>query len=455
VTQGLGEGTAARPFWYKASMAIVGSSGRLRDQAGEDRIKIRWLLRLHWAAVAGQAAAVVVVAAGGLLRLPVRTIVAILTLTVVANVAVELWQRQGRRVVPAFLGLFMVAVAVQLTALLALSGGYSNPFSTLYLVNIALATVLLPRAWSWAVLATSLAGFGALFAADLFPAAGLHLSPLDHQEMMRMHLRGMWVALTMAALFIVYVVERVTRALQRLEQELTAERSLSARKDKLASLATLAAGAAHELASPLTTVAVVTRELERALAGAGPGVREDLGLIRQQIERCQHILEQMSVRAGENSGEAPRVLSAREWADRTLDGVPDATRVKVVIAPAAREMSLAGPPAALARALRSLLQNALHASRPDSPVELRLEAFGGGLAASVVDRGSGIPPDLLARVGEPFFTTKPPGQGMGLGLFLARAMAEQLGGRLEVSSTLGEGTTAVLFVPSVARQPGG
>lgn len=418
------------------------------DAAGEGRIKARWLLRLHWAAVLGQAAAVAVVAMAELLRLPLRPIAAILVLTVLANASAEVWVRSGRRVVPAFIAALMVGDAVQLTVLLALSGGYSNPFSTLYLVNIALATVLLPRVAAWAIVAASLAGFGALFAADLFPELGLHLSPLDHQEMMRMHLRGMWVALAIAAVFIMYVVDRVTAALRERERELAAERSLSIRKDKLAALATLAGGAAHELATPMTTVVVVARELERALDSAPPGVREDLALIRRQLARCQGILDQMSVRAGENAGEAPSTLLARELASRALEGLPEAERVKVTLAPAAERVAVVGPPVALTRALRSLLQNALQASSAGAPVELGFEVRDGALEATVVDRGSGIPADVLARVGEPFFTTKAPGLGMGLGVFLARSLAEQTGGRLDITSSAGAGTTAVLRLPA-------
>ena len=313
-----------------------------------------------------------------------------------------------------------------------------------YLVNVALATVLLPPGWAWAVLGASLAGFGSLFALDLLKQTGLRLSELDHQELMRLHLQGMWVALATAAVFIVYVVNRVTRALRQRELELAAERALSTRKDKLASLATLAAGAAHELSTPLTTIAVVTSELDRTLARGAPEVRADLALIHQQLKRCQDILGQMSVHAGENHGEPLVSLSPAEWVSRALDGLPDRERVQVAVAEEAAGLRIEGPAAAIARALRSLLRNALQASPEGTPVQLRLSANEGAIHAAVTDCGSGIAPATLARLGEPFFTTKAPGQGMGLGLFLARTLAEQLGGALELQSAPGSGTTATL-----------
>jgi two-component system sensor histidine kinase RegB len=107
-----------------------------------------------------------------------------------------------------------------------------------------------------------------------------------------------------------------------------------------------------------------------------------------------------------------------------------------------------GPPKALARALRSLLKNALQASPAGSRVDLRFQVAGAEVRVEVADRGAGIPPDVLARVGEPFFTTKMPGEGMGLGLFLTRALAEQLGGALDLESQPGKGTTARLRLPA-------
>src|SRR4051812_30769270 len=338
----------------------------------EDRIKLRWLVRLRWAALVGQTATIAAVTYWEMVHLPVRPLLLLVALGTAGNVCLELWSRSAGRVTAAGIATVMIADALLLTATLAFSGGYSNPFSTLYLVNVALATVLLPPRWAWAVLAASLAGFGSLFALDYLQQGGLHLSELDHQELMKLHLRGMWVALAIAAVFIVYVVNRVTRSLDQREQELAAERGLSARKDKVASLATLAAGAAHELSTPLTTIAVVKRELERMLASGAPEVRSDLALIRQQLDRCQDILGQMAVHAGEHVGEPLVWVSSAEWIGRALDGLPDRERVRVAVGDDAAGLRIDGPAAAIARALRSLLRNALQASPEGAPIQLRV-----------------------------------------------------------------------------------
>jgi two-component system sensor histidine kinase RegB len=434
-------------------------AGRARREAEPDRIKLSWLLRLHWGAILGQAAAVAVVQALRLVELPVLAMLALLALEALVNVALEVWLRRAARVPEAVIAGAMIFDAVVLTILLALSGNHSNPFSTLYLVNVALAAVLLRPGWAWALLVISLGLFGSLFALDRLAEYGLALSDLDHMAMMRLHLQGMWVAFAIAAAFIVYIVNRVTRELALRDQELAEARGLSARRDKVAALATLAAGAAHELSTPLATIAVVTRELERSLeraATAPPGAREDLVLIRQQLGRCQDILQQMSAHAGENVGEPLVTVTLAQWIEAALVGLPGRERVELSGEVALAEHGVEGPARALARALRGLLKNALQATPGGGSVALRLSAAGNEVRAEVVDCGRGMAPEVLARAGEPFFTTKGPGEGMGLGLFLTRELAQQLGGSLELESAPGKGTTARLRLPAaLACKSGG
>jgi two-component system, sensor histidine kinase RegB len=264
---------------------------------------------------------------------------------------------------------------------------------------------------------------------------------------MSLHLRGMWVAFFIAATVIAYFVTRVTRDLSLQRAEATLARTRALRSERLAALATLAAGAAHELATPLGTIAVVAKELERELTDQD-GAR-DARLIREEVERCKHILAQMASDAGESAGEAFIKTDAGTLLELALAEVSERERVLVSIQPGT---VLHVPLRAWARALRGLIRNALQAS--EVPVEVRVEIARKQVEIVVEDRGVGMPPEVLTRVGEPFFTTKEPGRGMGLGVFLARALAERLGGTLEISSVPQLGTRVRVLLPQHAPVSG-
>ena len=442
--QTLGQAETARPHPVE-----VAPAAQPRDAADErGRINLSWLVQLHWWGILGQAVVVVGADAVSGIELPVATLAALLVLEVVGNFVLGAWAARVR-VTDAGIAVVMLLDVVVLTVLLDLTGGASNPFATLYLVNVALAAVLLSARWSWVLTAASLLAFGGLFVHEALVGPHHHVRVrMDHRSMLESHLHGLWIACALTAIFVVFFVQRVTSALAERELELRRARAQSARREKLASLATLAAGAAHELGTPLSTIAVVAKEMERALAGtASNEVRTDLRLIRDQLARCREILDRMAAHAGENVGEGIARLNVQDWIRTALDGLSERDRVVVEQVDCAG-VEVVGPPRALGDALRGLLKNALQASGPGPNVMLWVTASGGRVRASVQDRGPGMLPEVLARVGEPFFTTKGPGEGMGLGLFLTRALAEQLGGEFHIASRPGSGTEASIDLPA-------
>jgi two-component system sensor histidine kinase RegB len=403
-------------------------------------LNLLWLLRLRWVAIAG-------------ISLPLLPLAVILLAEVVTNLLLTAWAR-GVVLVPEWVPAGIMAMdVVLLTLLLSLTGGAFNPFSFLYLVHIALAAVVLRSHFTWALVGLALAGFGALFM--LPEGSPAHSASGDaHADHLRRHLEGMWVAFGVAAGFIVYFVQRVRRALAERESELVAARNLTARNEKFASLATLAAGAAHELSTPLSTIAVVAKELERQLEHDGSSdAVADVRLIREQVTRCRDILHQMAADAGDAQGEGLADITVADLVSNALDGAAESSRIVVTLPDAARDERLHVPPRAVAQALRGVLNNAVQASGIAQPVTLRIVRTAEGWRFEVRDAGSGMSADVLRRAGEPFFTTKSPGRGMGLGLFLTRAVLSRLGGRLELDSTPGQGTAATLVLPAVRRQP--
>jgi two-component system sensor histidine kinase RegB len=413
------------------------------------RHNLTWLVHLHWWAILGQALLVAGAAFFTELGLPLVPLAILFGLELAGNVV--LWGIARRvRATDRVIAAVMVADAAVLTAVLDLTGGTANPFSTLYLVDVALGAVLLPPRWSWVILVASLGGFGALFVHERFAGVAHNIDPgIGREALIRAHLWGAWVALAVAAVIVVFFVHRLSYTLSLRERELLETRSRADQREKLAGLATLAAGAAHELSTPLGTIAIVTKELQRSLADkVAPEVRGDLQLVRDQIARCREILDRMSAQSGANMGESFVRIAVPAWVELALAGLVARERIRVELSPPACETAIFGPPKALAETLRGLMKNAVQASPPEAPVELRLAAADGRVRATVSDKGKGMPPDVLARVGEPFFTTKVPGEGMGLGLFLTRALAEQLGGEFRITSAPGLGTEVTIELPA-------
>lgn len=409
------------------------------------RVNFGWLVRLRFGAVLGQLVVIAAVSVGLHTRLPLALLGAVMALELLLNAWAMGLLRAKRS---DGIGERHVTLAVSLdlllfSALLYLSGGPANPFSFLYLIHIALAAVVLPPRTSFALVAAALGCSLGLF--------WLHLPlPHDHSQHQHeydWHMRGMWVAFGLAACFIVYFIQRVLRELRLIEQELLESRERATRGEAVAALATLSAGAAHELASPLSTIALASGELLRRLPPESESARDDVLLIKSQVDRCRSILDQLAAEAGQAQGGFAELRTSRIL-ERALGGF-DRTRLSVVT-PDVEPRTLHGSLTAVAQALRNLLSNAFDASGVAGRVRLVVAERGAELWLSVEDDGPGMPESVRVRATEPFFTTKPRGQGMGLGLFLAQSVAEQMGGRLELISNIGQGTRVSLVLPLTA-----
>jgi two-component system sensor histidine kinase RegB len=407
-------------------------------------INFSWLVRLRWGAFLGQTVTILAVDFLMGIDLPLVPLLTIVAIEMLSNIACAIFVRaRPQRVEEWHLAVIMAFDIILLTGLLYVSGGPFNPFSFLYLVHIALAAVILRPGYAWPLLGLSILLFAGLFFAHI----PLDLGRPDESEH-ELHVRGMWVAFGVASAFIVYFVQRVRRALADRDAELERQKSLSARSERLASLASLAAGAAHELSTPLSTIAVIAKEFEHDVEIGRPSdeVVSDARLIRQEVERCRAILLHLAEDAGQSTGEPIVRVSVGELVESALAEVKDPRQVSVALGQRDAAIMLELPRRAVAQALRAVLTNARHASKAESPIAVTSESNGEMVRISVEDRGQGMSAEDLLRAGEPFFTTKEPGRGMGLGLFLTRTVLERIGGRLELDSQIGRGTKAVLVL---------
>lgn len=370
---------------------------------------------------------------------------AIMVILAALNLGTQRWVLAGGRSTPNLAGAHLLIDATSLTVLLALSGGLINSFTTMYFVPITLATQISPR-WTWTVSAYCLVMFASLFA----------LGPVDSHAAhdFEAHLRGMWVAFAISGVLITYFVHRIAISLERVRHEVARLRFEAEQDRHLAAMGTLAAGAAHELGSPLGTIRMLVDDLN--LMG-GDERNAAISTISEEVSRCKHIIHQMAspeLRLPALGLESSR-WSLREITEELPPKIGDVS-VTVMMSEAfyGSQECCSQPLEVLGQILRELINNAAEACRrrPESAgvrVQFDLDLECGCVVVLVEDDGVGMGPEVAMAAFDPFFSTRDEGQGMGLGLYLAQAHLRQLGGSIELSSELGVGSTFRVRVPLV------
>ncbi len=403
----------------------------------EKNLELLWVAQLRWVALAAHVFLVVAISAATDLEVPIGPLLLLLAAGGASNLALLKGARSNHP--RALIGVALAFDIGILTMGLHLSGGPMNPFSFLYVVPVALGAVVLSARSTALLCLLSIGGYGLLYAST--PHDNMH-----HHGSMQLHLEGMWVAMSASALLVAYFVVALQRKLHERESELEEARNRAARYDKLASLTTLAAGAAHELATPLSTIAVTSKELEIALE-ATPELATEARIIREETKRCRSILQRLSSRSGEQLGEANQRVEILALMTTALGRVSAPNRIEI----RGPEQVLDIPVESITESITALFQNALDAS--DDAVEVSWSLNSGFVEIRVKDRGPGVPDDALERLFEPFYSTKDHPNRMGLGLFVARKVAEELGGTLVIKNEE-EGTVATLriVIPEAATR---
>jgi len=413
------------------------------SSSDEGQLWLTWLSRLRWLALFSQAVTFAFVFQ--MLDGWPTIVIWLVTMAVLAVANVWVVGHSLHREVSsgAVFGNLLLDVAA-LTTLLVISGGPDNPFSLLFLAHIAMAAVMLPARHAGALAVAVLACYSLLFAFHL----PLHFErhSIDRHTLVRV---GQWIAFSVTSLSVTGFVLGIADTLRWRSHQLLEARDRTARVDRLRAVGTLAAGAAHELNTPLSTMSLRLRRIGRR-HGDDATVR-DLEATDEQLQRCVRIVRRLLVGAGDPAaGDIERRPLSR-LVDETVRMWSKGSALEVTVDDASGGIQVELPRVAFQQALTNLLENAREAQDEigtDAPLEIRLLREGGCGVVEVADRGCGIPDDGADEVGTPFYTTKP--TGTGLGVFVARQLADGAGGGLQYLPRRNRGTVARWWFPEAA-----
>lgn len=325
--------------------------------------------------------------------------------------------------------------------LLYYSGGSTNPFVSYYLVPLTIAAATLPWVYSFVLSALALSGYTAL----LIWYHPLHLHVAYEATLISLHLFGMWLNFALSAAFITFFVVKMAGTLRRQDQLQAEQQEISMRDQRLLAVATQAAGAAHELGTPLATMSVLIKEMRRE--HASPLLQEDLAVLHDQVKLCKETLQQLVRAAEADRRHAVVDQTASEWLEAGLNRWhlmrPEATYRYEKLGLGA--VPLLRPSTELTQALLNLLNNAADAC-PDQ-LKVTLNWDNTQVCISIRDHGAGVPLEIAEQIGKPFFTTKGKGKGFGLGLFLTQASVTRVGGSVKLYNHAEGGTLTEMRLP--------
>jgi two-component system, sensor histidine kinase RegB len=383
------------------------------------------LVTLRWLAVGGQVATILFVQTWLGIALPLVPMGGVILFLICLNLFS--WHRcRGQAVITStelFVELLLDVAA--LTAQLCLSGGATNPFVSLFLLQAVLGAVLLPAVLSWILVAVAAACF--ILLTGVYREFDLSAYPPGPAGFSDLHTDGMFISFLLAAVLLVLFVTRINRNLRDRDRRLSELRQQSAEEEHIVRMGLLASGAAHELGTPLGTLSVILNDWERMPAlRADPEMLAELDEMNSALERCKGIVSHILLAAGEARGERSERTTLAGFIDDVVAEWREGRSPPCVdfVADIGVDIPIASD-AVLRQILFNVLDNALDAS----PQWVGIEANRQGdiLAITVSDKGPGFAPEILANFGKPYQSTK--GQsGSGLGLFLVVNVLRKLGG---------------------------
>jgi two-component system, sensor histidine kinase RegB len=410
------------------------------DPSGRENMQ--QLIQLRWMAVLGQVITIAVVHFGLRIRLPLHDMSIVVLFLVAFNAASLLRLRFSSEVTNNMLFVSLLVDVATLTAQLYLSGGTSNPFAFLYLLQVILGAVLL-RAWTvWTIVVVTtlcLAGLTVFY-------RPLAFAPADSGRLSGPYIQGLLLCFTLNAALLVFFITRINRNLRARDARLVYLRERAAEEEHIVRMGLLASGAAHELGTPLSTLSVILGDWRRMPQfNSSPDLLQEIDEMQTQVTRCKGIVGGILLSAGEARGESPVETTVRTFLD-DLIAEWSATRS---VGKFSYENRFGGDVTIVSdSALKQMIYNVLDNAVEASPtwVGFDVSREDDRLMIVVKDAGPGFPPEILAQLGKPYQSTK--GRpGAGLGLFLVANVARTLGGRVVAQNRPEGGAMVTLTLP--------
>lgn len=415
------------------------------DFQQSQRLRLNTLIRLRWLAIVGQSLAVLVVAYGLKFPLPVSLCFALVACSAWLNLVLTFRYPAAHRLTPFSAFFILTFDSLQLAGLLFLTGGLTNPFSVLMTVPVVISAASLPLRLT-AVLGALVMAAATLLVFFHQPLPWYEGAPLP---MPFIYVAGIWMAVFSSIAFTAIYAFRVAEEARLLANALAATELVLQREQHLSALDGLAAAAAHELGTPLATIALVSKEMEKAL-GNDPKYGEDVKLLRSQSERCREILKRLTSLSSEGEAHLSRLPLTSLVEEVTAPHRDFGISIKL------RPGERVGPEPVGRRnpgviyGLGNLVENAVDFARNSVTVRWSWDEL--DVTFSIIDDGPGFPPEIIDRIGEPYMSTRQgneAGGGLGLGLFIAKTLLERSGATLDFrnSSGLGEGAIVQISWP--------